>query len=196
MGYQSINSNSNIRMRTGADEENRRGAKKLSEQERWRRSDRRDIAASDFEQDAKDSARTGYDTENQLSSNLITVTLAFVALISVALNSGDIIERMRNFQKYMILSALIVFCISVLMGLINYFRNMHFHKRIAILNEKIADQIEDSGANVDVRKLDRRAEAKMPSNTARSSVFLILQISLLCVGLALTVGFVGTILFL
>ena len=34
--------------------------------------------------DAQESASEGYDTENQLSNNLIAVTLAFVALLAAA----------------------------------------------------------------------------------------------------------------
>lgn len=36
-------------------------------------------------EDAKESASEGYNTENQLSNNLISVTLAFVAFIGTML---------------------------------------------------------------------------------------------------------------
>ena len=42
-------------------------------------------------EDAKESASEGYNTENQLSNNLISVTLAFVALLATAISTSNVL---------------------------------------------------------------------------------------------------------
>ena len=60
-------------------------------------------------EDAQESASEGYDTENQLSNNLIAVTLAFVALLAAALSTNSMLTGMRDDQKALILASVSVF---------------------------------------------------------------------------------------
>ena len=73
--------------------------------------------------DAQESASEGYDTENQLSNNLISVTLAFVALVAAALSANSALVGMRDDQKALIMAAVSVFSISIFVGLMNYYLN-------------------------------------------------------------------------
>ena len=71
----------------------------------------REDKADDFEEDAREYSRSGFETENQLSSNLITVTLAFVALIATAISTSNVLYVVVDFQKWIILGAMVIFCL-------------------------------------------------------------------------------------
>ena len=120
------------------------------------------------------STELAYDTENQLSSSLITIILAFIALFATAISSADILGMINTVQKWLVLSALIVLGVSIVFGLINYFANVRYHKQ---------------------RALSARSDETKREQTKRSSIFILLQIILMCIGLALTITFVGTLLF-
>ena len=158
--------------------------------------ERKESRADSFEEDAKISAQTSYDTENQLSSNLITVTLAFVALISVAISSSDLISMLQVWQKWIILAALIIFCVSILAGLINYFNNMRQHQKNSKINDKIARRVDNAKTESELEQLGSVEISMLSNGQTRKITFLLTQIILMCVGLALTVFFVGTLLFI
>ena len=190
MDHQTINPNQNITMPSSSISPlpKRKSPAKTLEEKRDERSD-------NLEQQAKDFARTGYDTENQLSSNLITVTLAFVALIAATISSSDVLDMLKNSQRWTILIALVIFCFSILAGLINYFYNMRFHQRTAALSSKYSDQIDNASTIREVDRLNKKASAVQPSNTSLNNFFIFTQSALLFIGLALVVTFVGTLLF-
>ena len=197
MSRQEINKNQNITFPTisrpldagksKTPSEGRIASEKLEE--------RKESRADSFEEDAKISAQTSYDTENQLSSNLITVTLAFVALISVAISSSDLITMMDIGQKWLILSALIIFCVSILAGLINYFNNMRQHQKNSRINDRIARRVDNAKSEQELERLGSVEISTLTNGQTRKITFLLAQIIMMCVGLAMTVVFVGTLLF-
>lgn len=197
MSRQEINKNQNITFPTisrpldagksNTPPKGRTASEKLEE--------RKESRADSFEEDAKISAQTSYDTENQLSSNLITVTLAFVALISVAISSSDLITMMNTAQKWLIMSALVIFCISILAGLINYFYNMRQHQKNSRINDRIARRVDNAKSEQELEHLGSVEISTLTNGQARKTTFLLAQIIMMCVGLAMTVVFVGTLLF-
>ena len=197
MSRQEINKNQNITFptisrpldagKTDTVAKGRTASEKLEE--------RKESRADSFEEDAKISAQTSYDTENQLSSNLITVTLAFVALISVAISSSDLITMMNTGQKWLIMSALVIFCISILAGLINYFNNMRQHQKNSRINDRIARRVDNAKTEQELERLGSVEISTLSNGQARKITFLLAQIIMMCVGLAMTVVFVGTLLF-
>ena len=190
MDHQTINPNQNITNRSGLDRPHKKyePAKTLEE--------KRDEQSDNFAQDAKDSARTSYDTENQLSSNLITVTLAFVALISAAVSTSDVLNIITDGQRWTILFSLIIFCLSITAGLVNYFYNMRYHQKIAKINSEISNRIDRASSKKEVESLNQNVPVVQPGGAlSRNNLFLIAQIVLMVVGLILVVTFVGTLLF-
>lgn len=155
--------------------------------------------SDDLDAEAREAARTSIETENQLSSNLITVTLAFVALIATAISTSNVLYVVVDFQKIIILSAMIVFCLSILAGLINYFHNMTFHHQTSALKGRLADRIEDASTHQEVErinhKLDSVSRPLVTNQYHRSRILLILQIICVIIGLALTIVFVSSLLF-
>lgn len=78
---------------------------------------------------AKLAARVNYDNENQLSAQLITITIAFIALLATAISTSNVLYVIADFQKITILGAMVIFCLSFLVGLINYFKNIRAQHR-------------------------------------------------------------------
>ena len=131
--------------------------------------------------DAETSAITCYDTENQLGNNLITVTLAFLALISAAIfSSSEVLSELNIAQKYIIIISLGLFSISIIIGLINYFANMRFHQRLSTAYKLSTNKI---------------TAGKRHQQASSSSTLLIAQILLLMIGLILTIVYVAMMLF-
>lgn len=145
---------------------------------------------------ARTSALTGYDTENQLGNNLISVTLAFVALIATAITAGNVLGFITNAQRWLILAALIIFSISIAAGLINYFANMLFHQYAAVVGQRSNAGIVDSDTATEKSNLRSTARGIKPARAnLRNNLFLAIQIILLMVGLIVTITFVATLLF-
>lgn len=190
MTRQQINKNQNISFPTTERplEPSKKGTPQTLEEKKEARAD-------SFEEDAKISAQTSYDTENQLSSNLITVTLAFVALISVAISSSDLIAMLSVSQKWLILAALIIFCISILAGLINFFYNMRLHQKNSTANDVIAKQVDGVKTSRELSNLEDAEIVARSVGQSRKIAFLLTQIVLMCIGLVLVVAFVGLLLF-
>ena len=189
MSYQQVNPHSNITFPTTEVPEPvpRAESKTFAE--------KKEARSEDYAEDAKTSAQTGHDTENQLSSNLITVTLAFVALIAAAISSSDVLSMLSVGQKWLVLIALIIFCISIMMGLTNYFYNMRFHQKSSEANDAIARQANKARSNADLERLERAEVAVKHSGVSRNVALLLAQIISMVVGLLLIVAFVGTLLF-
>ena len=135
----------------------------------------------EIEDDAETSAITGYDTENQLGNNLITVTLAFLALISAAIfSSSEVLGELNLFQKIIIILSLALFSVSIIIGLANYFANMRFHQKLST-NYKF--------------NTNQASAVKRHRQAGRSGMLLFMQIILLMIGLILTIVYVATMLF-
>ena len=190
MSRQQINPNQNITFPTTEVPERkpREGVPRTLEEKKVAESD-------DFTEEARTSAQTGYDTENQLSSNLITVTLAFVALISAAVSSSDVLSLLGLGQKWLILAALIIFCASILAGLVNYFYNMRYHQKASEISTAIASRAEKARSTGELERLKTAGEVSRNDGVKRNNIFLLLQIFLMIFGLALIVVFVGILLF-
>lgn len=158
----------------------------------------KDDKADDFSADAREASRSSFETENQLSSSLITVTLAFIALIATAISTSNVLYVIVDFQKWIILAAMIIFSISILAGLINYFKNMNFHRQTSAINERLADRAEGAHSAAELASIRRASNSKKPRlrrRESRNRFLIISQILSVIIGLALTVAFVGTLLF-
>ncbi len=144
--------------------------------------------------DAKESASEGYNTENQLSNNLISVTLAFVALLATAISTSNVLGAIVFEQKVLIMSSIVVFSVSILVGLLNYYLNMRFHQKAAKSSQKKAARADDADSSAELK--DVKAVAARPArSTGRNNVMIVAQIVLLMIGLVLCVAFIGTMLF-
>ena len=144
--------------------------------------------------DAQESASEGYDTENQLSNNLISVTLAFVALVAAALSANSALVGMRDDQKALIMAAVSVFSISIFVGLMNYYLNMKAHQRMTRSGQQRVTRARGADSSAELSEV-RRAVARASHSTNRNNYMIMAQIVMLMVGLALTVAFIGTTLF-
>ncbi|MBQ8992138.1 hypothetical protein IJ090_01745 [Candidatus Saccharibacteria bacterium] len=145
-------------------------------------------------EDAQESASEGYDTENQLSNNLIAVTLAFVALLAAALSTNSMLTGMRDDQKALIMASVSVFSISIFVGLINYYLNMKAHQKMIRASEERMTRARGVDSSAELRSV-RRVVTRPARATNRNNYMIMAQIVLLMVGLALCVGFIGTTLF-
>ena len=145
-------------------------------------------------EDAQESASEGYDTENQLSNNLIAVTLAFVALLAAALSTNSMLTGMRDDQKALIMASVSVFSISIFVGLINYYLNMKAHQKMTRAGQERLTRVRGADNSAELSGV-RRVVARSGRSTNRNNYMIMAQIVLLMVGLALTVGFIGTTLF-
>ncbi|MBR2839896.1 hypothetical protein IKE82_01015 [Candidatus Saccharibacteria bacterium] len=56
--------------------------------------------------DIEASAEIGHDTENQLSNNLITITLAFVALLAASVSTSDVLTTIDRGQEILMMSSI------------------------------------------------------------------------------------------
>lgn len=158
----------------------------------------KDKTSDDYDEDAREASRSSFETENQLASSLITVTLAFVALIATAISTSNVLYVIADFQKWLILAAMIIFCISILSGLVNYFMNMLFHKKVSVTKGLIADRIDDVKTHQELANVNRTSRAVQPSikrEESRNRFLLATQIIMVIVGLILTVAFVASLLF-
>lgn len=158
----------------------------------------KDEEAEDLEMDARESARYSLEAENQLSSSLISITLAFVALIATAISTSNVLYVVVDFQKWIIMIAMIIFCVSILVGLISYFYNIDFHHRAALMKDRLADRIDDATSSGEVAKLRQRAEtanAFYQKRARTGKILLMSQIVCAVTGLVLTVTFVSSLLF-
>lgn len=145
--------------------------------------------------DAKDSAGESYNTENQLSNNLISVTLAFVALLATAISTSNVLATIVIEQKILIMASIAVFSISIFVGLLNYYLNMRFHQKEARKSQKKAVKADDAGSVAELKDVERATTVRPASSTGRNNALIVTQIVLLMVGLILCVAFIGTMLF-
>lgn len=134
---------------------------------------------------------TGNDTENQLSNNLISVTLAFVALLATAISTSNVIQTISFSQKLTIVSSIIVFCISIFSGLINYYLNMRRHQKTALSSDRKVSRAEKADTSAELNAV----QGSHPATKTRSNALIIAQIVLLAIGLVLCVTFITTLLF-
>lgn len=144
--------------------------------------------------DAQESASEGYDTENQLSNNLIAVTLAFVALLAAALSTNSLLTGMMVEQKVLIMGSVVVFSISIFMGLINYYLNMKAHQKMIRVSKERMARMRGVDSSAELGGV-QRVVARPARATNRNNYMIMAQIVLLMVGLALCVAFIGTTLF-
>lgn len=145
--------------------------------------------------DAKDAADAGRETENQLSNNLISITLAFVALLATAISTSNVLKAIDYSQKMVIMWSIIVFCVSIFVGLINYFLNMRYHQRIAKINSKKAREAHKSDSKRELSSVKRNAVVVTKRPIVRNNALIVTQIVLLMAGLVLCVTFIGMMLF-
>ncbi len=145
-------------------------------------------------EDAQESASEGYDTENQLSNNLIAVTLAFVALLAAGLSTNTMLTGMRLDQKILIMASVSVFSASIFMGLINYYLNMKAHQKMIRASEERMTRMRGVDSSAELRNV-RRVVTRSTRSTNRNNYLIMAQIVMLMVGLALCLGFIGTTLF-
>lgn len=145
--------------------------------------------------DAKDAASAGHSTENQLSNNLISVTLSFVALIATAISVSNILYIISFSQKVLIIVSMCLFTVSIIIGLINYFLNMTFHQESAQTSRRKAQAVKLS--KVDTASVSRQSLTARPdaANT-RNNAMILVQMFLLIAGLICCVVFIGTLLFI
>ena len=68
--------------------------------------------------DIEASAEIGHDTENQLSNNLITITLAFVALLAASVSTSDVLTTIDQGQEILMMSSIAIFSVSIFVGLV------------------------------------------------------------------------------
>lgn len=144
--------------------------------------------------DAQESASEGYDTENQLSNNLIAVTLAFVALLAAGLSANSTLAGMRDDQKALIMASVSVFSVSIFVGLINYYLNMKAHQKMTLAGQERLTRARGADNSMELSGV-RRMVTRSGRSTKRNNYMIMAQIVLLMVGLALAVGFIGTTLF-
>lgn len=149
---------------------------------------------SNLAEDAQQSASHGYDTENQLSNNLITITLAFVALLATAISTSNVLATISILQKILIMSSIIVFCLSIFVGLLNYYLNMRFHQKNAKTNRKKAQVANNSDSKAELNRI-RQAITRPEQSTTRNNIMILAQILLLGIGLILCVSFIAMMLF-
>ena len=145
-------------------------------------------------EDAQEAASEGYDTENQLSNNLITVTLAFVALLAAGLSANSTLAGMRDGQKALIMASVSVFSVSIFVGLINYYLNMKAHQRMVRGSQSRMSRTREADSSRELGSV-RRVATRPSRSTNRNNYMIMAQIVMLLVGLALCVGFIGTTLF-
>lgn len=145
--------------------------------------------------DAKDSASESYNTENQLSNNLISVTLAFVALLATAISTSNVLATIVIEQKILIMTSIVVFSVSIFVGLLNYYLNMRFHQKETKKSQKKAVKADDAGSVAELKDVERAATMRPASSTGRNNALIVTQIVLLMIGLILCIAFIGTILF-
>ena len=146
--------------------------------------------------DAKEAESLGHDTENQLSNNLISITLAFVALLATAISTSNVLGTIGDTQKILIMASIIVFCLSIFVGLFNYYLNMRFHQKSAKKSQRKAQAVKEADTTAEVSEVERPAamvRSKQP--TMRNNRLILAQIVLLGVGLILCVTFIGMMLF-
>ena len=147
-------------------------------------------------EDAKESASEGYNTENQLSNNLISVTLAFVALLATAISTSNVLSAISIEQKVLIMASIVIFSISIFVGLVNYYLNMRFHQKSAKTSRKKADRADDAESGVELKAVKQTSATVRPQGaTKRNNAMIVIQIVLLMIGLVLCVAFIGTMLF-
>lgn len=144
--------------------------------------------------DAQEAASEGYDTENQLSNNLITVTLAFVALLAAGLSANSTLAGMRDDQKALIMASVSVFSVSIFVGLINYYLNMKAHQKMVRGSQSRMSRTREADSSRELGSV-RRVATRPSRSTNRNNYMIMAQIVMLLVGLALCVGFIGTTLF-
>lgn len=147
--------------------------------------------------DAKDAASASHDTENQLSNNLISVTLAFIALIATAISVSNVLFKISIAQKVLIMVSISLFTVSIIIGLINYFLNMTFHQETAKATRKKAQNVKAADTTSEVTAEARPALTTKPARVnVRNNVMIIVQMLLLAAGLICCVSFIGTLLFI
>ena len=147
--------------------------------------------------DAKDAASASHDTENQLSNNLISVTLAFIALIATAISVSNVLFKTSITQKVLIMVSISLFTVSIIIGLINYFLNMTFHQETAKVTRKKAQNVKAADTTSEVTAETRPALTTKPARVnVRNNVMIIVQMLLLAAGLICCVIFIGSLLFI
>ncbi len=146
--------------------------------------------------DAKDASAASDDTQIQLSNNLISVTLSFVALLATAISVSNILTTISSSQKIIILLSIIVFCISIFVGLTNFYLNMRFHQKTAKASRKKAERADSVKDAAELNEIERVAMIERAAKSVkRSNALIVVQVILLAIGLSLCVVFIGTLLF-
>ena len=147
-------------------------------------------------EDAKDAADIGHDTENQLSNNLISVTLAFIALITTAISISNVLFKIDFIQKILVMAAMVLFMLSIIVGLTNYFLNMKAHQESARLSGRKVRSVEAADTSSEVASVRRSdTTTRIARVRRRNNVMIMIQMLLLMVGLVCCVIFIGAMLF-
>ena len=146
--------------------------------------------------DIEASAEIGHDTENQLSNNLITITLAFVALLAASVSTSDVLTTIDRGQETLMMSSIVIFTVSIFVGLLNYYLNMLYHQKVMKINRAKARKAARADSKDDLVSLKPTAISTYAEKTAkRNNILIGIQILLLVTGLVLCVAFIGTMLF-
>lgn len=146
--------------------------------------------------DIEASAEIGHDTENQLSNNLITITLAFVALLAASVSTSDVLTTIDRGQEVLMMTSISIFAVSIFVGLTNYYLNMLYHQKVMKINRRKAQRAVQADSREDLSRLKPTSVSVHAEKMARRNNLMIgLQILLLMTGLVLCVAFIGTMLF-
>lgn len=146
--------------------------------------------------DIEASAEIGHDTENQLSNNLIAITLAFVALLAASVSTSDVLTTIDRGQEILMMASISIFAISIFVGLFNYYLNMLYHQRVMKMNRMKAQRATKADSQEDLKQLKPTSVSGYAEKIAkRNNLMIGLQILLLAIGLVLCVAFIGTMLF-
>ena len=157
-----------------------------------RKSEKIEALADDIEA----SVEIGHDTENQLSNNLIAITLAFVALLAASVSTSDVLTTIDFGQELLMMLSIAIFSVSIFVGLLNYYLNMIHHQKIVRINRSKARRAEKIDSKTELNALRPASLTEHAGHaTRRNNILIGLQIMLLMVGLTLCVVFIGTMLF-
>lgn len=159
-------------------------------------SSKKDEKVNTLIDDAKEASDKGDNTQIQLSNNLISITLAFVALLATAISTSSVLPTIGLFQKILIMISIVVFCVSIFVGLLNFYLNMRHHQKTARTNRKKAQRADDAKSKNTLDDVER-TEMKVvtSSSVSRNNILIMTQVVLLAIGLVFCVAFIGTILF-
>lgn len=143
---------------------------------------------------SNDSNATSNTLMQHLGGTLITATLSFLAIATLALGNQDILDNLSSFQKIDIFTAICIFVFSLAIGIIGIIISIYGANKMRFINGTISDELEYARSDDDLDKIEAEImQARRYSDKNYGFGCMIAQAISFSIGLICVIVFAGSL---